>query len=120
MLIPAQDFFLTVSSSFFLFGPAGILVPRPVMEYMPDAVEAQSPNHWKKQVLIAQSCPTLCDFSDCSPPGFSVHGILQARILDRVAIPFSRGIFLTQESNPGLLHCRQILYHLSHQGSPLD
>ena len=42
-------------------------------------------------VLVAQSCPTLCDPMDCSPPGSSVHGILQARILERVAIPFSRG-----------------------------
>ena len=41
-------------------------------------------------VLIAQSCPILCDFMDCSPPGSSVHGILQARILEWVAIPFSR------------------------------
>ena len=48
----------------------------------------------------------------------SVHGILQARILEWVAIPFSRGVFLTQGSNPGLLQCRQILHHLSHQGSP--
>ena len=36
----------------------------------------------------------------------------------KVAFPFSRGIFLTQESNLGLLHCRQILYQLSHKGSP--
>ena len=36
--------------------------------------------------LIAQSCPTLCDPKDCSPPGSSVHGILQARILEWVAI----------------------------------
>ena len=41
--------------------------------------------------LVAQSCPTLCDPTDCSPPGSSVHGILQARILEWVAIPFSRG-----------------------------
>ena len=54
---------------------------------------------------------------DCSPPGSSVHGILQARILKRVAISFSRGIFPTQGSKPGLLHYRLILYHLSHQGS---
>ena len=93
---------------------------------------------------------------DCSPPGSSVHGILQARILEWVAIPFSRGssqprdwtqvsriaggflptepkgkpkktgvgslsllqgIFLAQGSNPGLPQGRQILYHLSHQGS---
>ena len=41
--------------------------------------------------LITQSCLTLCNLMDCSPPGSSVHGILQARILERVAISFSRG-----------------------------
>ena len=40
---------------------------------------------------VAQSCPTLCDPMDCSLPGFSVHGILQARILEWVTISFSRG-----------------------------
>ena len=49
----------------------------------------------------------------CSLPGSSVHGILQARILEWVAISFSRGS--SQWSNPGHLHCRKILYHLSHQ-----
>ena len=44
--------------------------------------------------------------------------ILQARRLEWVAMPFSRGSSLTQESNWGLLHCRQILYQLSYQGSP--
>ena len=106
-------------------------------------------------------CLTLRDPMDCSWPGSSVHGILQARVLKSVAIsssrgssqprdqnlsllhflhwqvnslPFShwgsskdagmgsysllQGIFPTQESNPGLLHCRQILYCLSHQGIP--
>ena len=43
------------------------------------------------KVLVAQLCLTLCDTMDCSPPGSSVHGILQARILEWVAIPFSRG-----------------------------
>ena len=42
-------------------------------------------------VLVAQLGPTLCDPVDCSPPGCSIHGILQARILEWVAIPFSRG-----------------------------
>ena len=42
-------------------------------------------------VLDAQSCLTLCDPMDCSSPGSSVNGILQARILEWVAIPFSRG-----------------------------
>ena len=55
---------------------------------------------------VAQSCPTLCDPMDCSLPGSSVHGIIQARIL--VDCHFLlQGIFPTQGSNPGLLHCRQ-------------
>ena len=41
--------------------------------------------------LVAQSCLTLCNFVDYSPPDSSLHGILQARILEWVAIPFSRG-----------------------------
>ena len=40
---------------------------------------------------VAQSCPTLFDPMDCSPPGPSIHGILQARTLERIAMPFSRG-----------------------------
>ena len=67
---------------------------------------------------VAQSCPTLCDPIDCILPGSSIHGIFQARVLEWIAISFSRGIFPTQGSNPGLLHCRQTLYRLSHQGSP--
>ena len=97
------------------------------------------------KVKVTQSCLTLCD-----PMDYTVHGILQARILEWVAFPFSRGssqprdqtqvshiephgkpkntgvgslsflqwIFLTWESNQGLLHCRWILYQLSYQGSP--
>ena len=53
---------------------------------------------------------------DCNPLGSSVHGILQARRLEWLPC-LSPGIFPTQESNPGLLHSRQILYHLSHQGN---
>ena len=44
----------------------------------------------KVKVLVAQSRPALCDPMDCSLPGSSVHGILQARILEWVAVPFSR------------------------------
>ena len=61
---------------------------------------------------VAQSCPTLCNTMDYNLLGSSVHGILQARILEWVAISF-----LTQGSSPGPLHCRQMLYHLSHQGN---
>ena len=106
--------------------------------------------------LVAQLCPTLCNPMDSSPPGSSVHGILQARILEWVPRPspgdlpnpgiepgslvlqadflpaepqgkpkntrvgslsLLQQIFLTQELNQGLLHCRWILYQLSYQGS---
>ena len=43
--------------------------------------------HLYLKVLVTQSCPTLCGPKDCSPPGSFVHGILQARLLERVAIP---------------------------------
>ena len=108
---------------------------------------------------FAQLCLTLCDPMDCSLPGTSVHGILQARIWSELPSPppgdlpnpgieprystlqahslpseppgkpkntgvgshsLLQGIFPTQGSSPGLLHCRQISYHLSHQGSPKD
>ena len=61
------------------------------------------------KVKVAQSRSTLCDPRDCT-----VHGILQARMLEWVAFAFSRGIFPTQESNQDLLPCRQILYQLSY------
>ena len=50
-----------------------------------------------EEIEVAQSCLTLCDPVDCSPPGSSIHGIHQARILERVAISFSRGL-----PNPGI------------------
>ena len=46
---------------------------------------------WQMKLLVAQLCRTLCDTMDCSLPGSSVHEILQARILEWVAIPFFRG-----------------------------
>ena len=62
---------------------------------------------------VTQLCLSLCD-----PMDYIVHGILQAKILQWVAFPFSQGVFPTQDSNPGLPHGRQILYQLSHKGSP--
>ena len=50
-----------------------------------------------------QSCPTLCDLTDCSPSGSSVHGILQTRILEWVARPFSRG-FSQPRDQTGILY----------------
>ena len=60
-------------------------------------------------VLVALSCTTLQPMV-CSPPGSSVLGILQTRILEWVAGALLQGIFLTERSNQHLLHFRQILY----------
>ena len=94
------------------------------------------------------SVPLFCNPMDCSQLGSSVHGILQARILEWIALPQSvpsparkleagkglarlaqaeqplgrgpsPGDLPTQGSNPGLPHCRWILYQLSHKGTPI-
>ena len=67
----------------------------------------------KVKMLVTQLCPTLCDPMDSSPPGSSVHGILQARILEWLAIPFSRG---SSQLRDPTLKVDSLL--LSHQGSP--
>ena len=64
-----------------------------------------------------QSCLTLRNPMDCSLPGSSVYGILQARILEWVAISFSRGSSRPRNWTQ-VLHSRQILYQLSYEGSP--
>ena len=67
----------------------------------------------KVKLKVAQSCLTLCDPMDYSPwnsPGQSTGGGSLSKLL--------QGIFPTQGSNPGLSHCRRILYQLSHKESP--
>ena len=68
--------------------------------------------------LVTQSCLTLCNPMNCSPPGSFVHGNSPDLNTGVVYHDLLQGIFPTQGSNPGLPHCRQILYHLYHQGSP--
>ena len=70
--------------------------------------------------LVAQWCLTQCDPMDCSPPGSSVHGDCPGNNIAVGCHALLQGIFPTQGLNPGLSQCRQILYHLSHQESPLD
>ena len=88
------------------------------------AVNSTNYNLYKLHVCICakllQSCLTLCYPMDYSLPGSSVHGIFQVRILEWVAITYSRRIFLTQGSNLHLLcllHCRRVLHLVSHQRS---
>ena len=68
----------------------------------------------KVNVLVIQSCPTLCNPMDCSLPGSSVCGILQGNYT-RVGC-HSLGDLPNPGLNPGLPHCKQVLYQLSHQG----
>ena len=65
--------------------------------------------------LVAQACLTLCHPMDCSPQGSSAHGESPGKNTGVGCHALLQGIFPTQGSNPGLPHCRQILYHLSHQ-----
>ena len=64
--------------------------------------------------LVAQSCPALCD----PLPGSSVHGDSLGKKTRVGFHALLQGIFPTEGSNPGLPHCRQVLYHLSHHGGP--
>ena len=66
---------------------------------------------------VTQLYPTLCEPMDCSSPVSSVHGILQARILEWVAISSCRGSSGARDQTH-LLSCKRILYPLSHLGSP--
>ena len=66
---------------------------------------------------VAQSCPTLCHSMDCGPPGSSVHGDSPCKNIGVDCHALLHGIVPTQGSNPGIQHCRCILYQLSHQGS---
>ena len=68
--------------------------------------------------LVARSSLTLCDPMDCSLPGSSVHGHSLGKNIWIGCHALFQGIFPTQELNPSLPHCRQILYCLKHQESP--
>ena len=70
---------------------------------------------------LLQSCPPLCDPMNCSPPGSSVHGILQARILEWVATPSSRGSFPPRDRIRVYVSCicRRVFYHQRHLGSTI-
>ena len=73
---------------------------------------------WTPLCLAAQSCPIICKPMNHHPPDSSVQGDSPGKNTGVGCHALLQGIFPTQGSNPSLLHCRQILYQLSHQGSP--
>ena len=78
-----------------------------------------SPSHSSNyQVLVTESCPTLCDPMDCITPGSSVHVTLQARILEWVTTPFSRGSSSPRDQTPVSHIAETFFYCRSHQGRP--
>ena len=97
----------------------GLLSPSP--GYLPNpGIEPTSPSSPALvKVLVAQSCLTLCNPMDYSPPGSYVHGDSLGKNTGMDSHSLLQGIFPIQGSNPVLLHCRQILYCLSHLGIPL-
>ena len=70
------------------------------------------------KVKVTQSCLTLCDLINCNSPGSSAHGDSPGKNTGVGFHALLQRIFPTQGLNPGLPHCRQILCHLSHKGSP--
>ena len=68
--------------------------------------------------FVTQLCLTLCNPMDCSPPDSSVHGDSPGKNTGVGCPALLQSIFPTQRLNPSLPHCRWILYHLRHQGSP--
>ena len=79
--------------------------------------KAKPPYCWAVCAKSLQSCPTLGNPMDCSPPGSSVHGDSPGKNTEVGCRALLQGILPTQRVNSGLPHCRQILYCLSHQGS---
>ena len=141
MWLPSEKASLSLTRKLFFFPPEWMDYSPTLLFYLPSAWNQVSRSfllllHCKKQyspviwgrleccAKLPQSCPTLCDTMDCSPPDSSVRGILQARILEWVAMLSSRG----SSKNPCLLcllHCKLILYHwatgvlLSYWGNPM-
>ena len=79
---------------------SGVPLPSPILMF--------------RMCLVTQSCLTLCDPIECNPPGFPVHGVLHARIVERVAIPFSRRSSLPRNrTRVSYISCivKWVLYH---------
>ena len=78
---------------------------------------SSGPDNWHL-CLVIQSCLTLCNLMDCNPPGTSICGDSAGKNTGLGYHALLQGIYPILTLNPGLLHCRWILYCLSHRGSP--
>ena len=95
-----------------------IIQSPPLFHYSPSCKN----NELKCEVLVTQSCPTLCEPMDCTLPGSSVHSIFQAWILEWAAIPFSRGSSWLRNQTwvSSTAGSAVFLYCLRHQGLPRE
>ena len=84
----------------------------------PGRVQVRSLSIRSKGAKSLQSCLTPCDTMDCKPARLLYPWYSPGKNTGVGCYALLKGIFPTQGSNPGLPHCRRILYHLSHQGSP--
>ena len=111
LFLCSRDGKRVIQDSSFKKETAGLLIPG----YF-EAVDII--NDYQVLCLVTQSCLTLCNPRDCSPLGSSVHGDSLGKNTRAGCHALLQRIFPTQGSNPGLLHCRRILYQLRHKGSP--
>ena len=120
-------YIISNSSFFFLFCIQNTVLSVSLRGALYSSVNKDNAKKWNVQMLsfervlcfVTQLCPILCDPMDCSPPGSSVHGDSPGKNTGVCSLSLLQGVFLTQESNWGLLHCRWIIYQLSYQGSSL-
>ena len=87
-------------------------------KYYAKVYHIENGNYRNGEVKVVQLYLTLCNPVDCSLPGSSVHGDSPGKNTAVGCHSPLQGIFPTQGSNPGLPHCRWILYQVSHKGSP--
>ena len=110
---------VTIKSYFMIFqSQMGFLCGQGTFQIFRNFISSMHHSLVDNVCLVTQSCPTLCNPMDYSPPGSSVPGDSPGKNIGVGCHALLHGIFQTQGSNSGLLHCRWILYHLSHQGSP--
>ena len=108
---PTMEYYSTIKMNAFESVPMRQMNLEPIIQSEVKS-ERKIQITYRKKVKVTQSCPTLCNLMD-----YTVRGILQARILEWVAFPFSRGSSKPRDQTD-LLYCRQILYQLSHNRSP--